>query len=134
MSSEDPDREIARLFVEQRRADEASAPALRELLARPNSSRTPWKRGIGRIALAAAAAAAATAGVLLLRPVHLRDGGPGAELPPAASQLASWKAPTDALLRTPGSELWTRIPILVSRSSPLADPAHPVETTKGVGE
>ena len=132
MSSEDPDREIARLFDEERRADEASAPALRELLARP-SPRTPWKRGIGRIALAAAAAAAATAGVLLLRPVHSRDGGPGAELPPAASQLASWKAPTDALLRTPGSELWTRVPILISRASPV-DPAHPAQTTKGVGE
>ena len=134
MSSEDLDREIARLFDEQRRADEASAPALRELLARPNSRRTPWKRGIGRIVLAAAAAAAATAGVLLLRPARPRDGGPEAALPPAASQLASWTAPTDTLLRTPGSELWTRIPILVSRSSPLADPAHPVETTKGVGE
>jgi hypothetical protein len=134
MSSEDPDREIARLFDEQRRADEASAPALRELLARPNSRQTSWKRGIGRIALATAAAAAATAGVLLLRPAHHRDGGRVTELPPAASQLASWKAPTDALLRTPGSELWNRVPILVSRSSPLVDPAHPAQTTKGVGE
>ncbi len=133
MRSEDLDREIARLFDEERRADEASAPALRELLARPNSRRTSWKRGIGRIALATAAAAAATAGVLLLRPAHHRDGGPVTE-PPAASQLASWKAPTDALLRTPGSELWTRVPILVSRSSPVLDPAHPAQTTKGVGE
>ena len=130
MSFEDPDREIARLFDEERRADEASAPALRELLARPTSGRTHWKRGVGRIALAAAAA---TAAFLLLRPARTNDLRPETELPPAASQLASWRAPTDALLRTPGSELWTRVPILVSRAAPL-DPAHPVQTTKGVGE
>jgi hypothetical protein len=130
MRSDDPDREIARLFDEERRADEASAPALRELLARPTSARTQWKRGIGRIALAAAAA---TAAFLLLRPTHTNDARRDTGLPPAASQLASWRAPTDALLRTPGSELWTRVPILVSRVPPL-DPAHPAQTTKGVGE
>jgi len=133
MSSEDPDRRIARLFEDERRGDEASAPALRELLARPNSRGTRWKRGIGRIAFATAMAAAATAGVLLLRPARHDDGSAGTELPEAASQLANWKAPTDALLRTPGSELWTRVPILVSRAAPM-DPSHPVQTTKGVGE
>ena len=129
MSREDPDREIARLFAEQRRADEASAPALRELIARPRRRKASWS--IARIALIGATAAAATAAVLLLRPAH--DVGQDAALPPAASQLANWKAPTDSLLQTPGSELWTRVPILVSPVTHV-EPAHPAQTTKGVGE
>jgi hypothetical protein len=126
MGSDDSDREIARLFQEQRRADEASAPALNGLLARPRGRRLRPRRRIVAIALATTVVAA-IASVLLLRPAKPRV-APTSEL-----QLASWKAPTDALLRTPGSELWTRVPILVSRAAPL-DPAHPVQTTKGVGE
>jgi anti-sigma-K factor RskA len=130
MRSED-DPEITRLFDEQRRADEATAPALRELLARPRGLQATGRRGAWRIALVAVTVAAAIAGALLLRPArHL---GQETELPPAASQLASWKAPTDALLKTPGSDLWTRVPVLISRSSQV-DPSHPVQTTKGVGE
>jgi hypothetical protein len=132
MSPEDPDREIARLFAEQRRADEASAPALPELMSRPHRMRMSRKRSLARIALIGATAAA-IATVILLRPARSRDGGQDAALPPAAAQLASWKAPTDSLLRTPGSELWTRVPVLVSRAAP-EEPAHPVQTTKGVGE
>lgn len=133
MSPEDLDREIERLFDEQRRADEASAPALRELMARPRRLGTSWKRSLARVALIGTAAAAATVAVILLRPARLREGGPDTALPPAAVQLARWKAPTDSLLRTPGSELWTRVPILVSPVTPL-EPAHPAQTTKGVGE
>ena len=133
MSPEDLDREMARLFAEQRGADEASAPALRELVARPRRPGTSWKRSITRIALIGAAAAAVTAAVILLQPARPRDGGPDAAVPPAATQLASWKAPTDSLLRTSGSELWTRVPILVSPVT-HSEPAHPAQTTKGVGE
>jgi hypothetical protein len=131
MSPEDLDREIARLFAEQRRSDEASAPALRELMARPRRLRTSWS--LARIALVGATAAAAIAAILLLRAARAREGGPETALPPAASQLANWKAPTDSLLRTSGSELWTRVPILVSPVT-YVEPAHPAQTTKGVGE
>ena len=133
MSLEDPDRDIARLFAEQRRADEAFAPALRELMARRHRLPTRPKRTLARIALAGTAVAAATVAVLLLRPVRPRDGGADTALPPAAAQLASWKAPTDSLLRTSGSELWTRVPILISPVDHV-EPAHPAQTTKGVGE
>jgi hypothetical protein len=133
MRPDDSDREIARLFDEQRRADEASAPTLHELLARSRRLQAPRRRAAIRIALAAATVAAAIASVLLLRPARPRTGGQETALAPAASQLASWKAPTDSLLQTPGSELWTRVPILISRASPV-DTSHPVETTKGVGE
>ena len=131
MSPEDLDREIARLFAAQRRADEASAPALRELMARPRRLRTSWS--LARIALVGATAAAAIAAILLLRPARPRNAGTETPLPPAATQLANWKAPTDSLLRTSGSELWTRVPILVSPVTHV-EPAHPAQTTKGVGE
>ena len=126
MSPEDLDREIARLFAAQRRADEASAPALRELMARPRRLRTSWS--LARIALVGATAAPALAAILLLRPA-----GTETPLPPAALQLANWKAPTDSLLRTSGSELWSRVPVLVSPVTHV-EPPHPAQTTKGVGE
>ena len=131
MSPEDLDREIARLFDEQRRADEASAPALRELMARPRRLQTSWS--LARITLVGATAAAAIAAILLLRPGRARDAGTETPLPPAASQLANWKAPTDSLLRTSGSDLLTRVPILISPITRV-EPAHPAQTTKGVGE
>ena len=112
MSSKDLDREIARLFEEQRRADEAAAPAFRELLARPRARRAPLARWIRRPALAAAAVAVVAAALLLRRPPPPR--APESALPAVATTLASWKAPTDFLLQTPGAELLGRLPVLVS--------------------
>ena len=120
MSPKDPDRELTRLFEEQRRADEASAPDFRELLARPRPLRASLARGIPRPALAAAAAAVVAAALFLRRPPRPPAPEPG--LPAAAAALASWKAPTDVLLETPGAELLGRLPVLLS-PAPETTPA-----------
>ena len=83
MSRDDQDREIARIFAEQRRSDEASAPALPELMARPRPRRTSWS--VARIMVMGTAAAAVIAAIRLLRPARPRDGGPDAALPPATA-------------------------------------------------
>ncbi len=122
MKTDSPDERIARLFQQERLADEASAPALAPLLESPRHRPTRGTRAIRRIAFAAAAAAAMFAAVLLVpRPARprARPSGTanGAALAPAAIQLANWKAPTDAFLRTSGAELWSRIPELVPREA-----------------
>lgn len=117
MNPNDLDRELTRLFTEQRRADEASAPGFHELLDRaragasgrafaPEARQGRWA---WRAAVAAAASLALATGLSFLRP------------PPEprllsknAPTLAAWKAPTDALLQTPGAELLGGLPVLMS--------------------
>lgn len=109
MTSRDGDREIARLLEEQRLADEASAPAFRDLLVRPRDAKAVCARRTLRPALAGAVVLLIIAAALLLRP---RAHEP--ELLGTASALAAWRAPTDVLLQTPGAELTSRLPVLVS--------------------
>lgn len=108
MSGKVGDQKLARLFKEQRRADEAFAPPFRELLARARARSAPQRRRIRWPALAAAAIAIVAA-VLLLRPPP-----PEPSRAVAAATLAAWKAPTDVFLQTPGVELLDRLPVLVS--------------------
>ncbi len=121
------DERIARLFEAKRRADEAGAPAFEHLLARRPHSGVP---AIRRFAFSAAVLVAVVAAVLLIR----RPAPPGvpapetAHLAPAAIQLAYWKAPTDVFLDTFGSDLWSRLPVLVSSERPLASPTLPAPT------
>jgi predicted membrane-bound mannosyltransferase len=127
MSSRDFDREIARLFEAQRQADEASAPAFRELLARPRARRAPLEGWIWRPALAAAAVVVVAAVLTFHRPARPappanRTRTPESALPAAAAALAAWKAPTDFLLETPGADLLTRVPALV-HPAPETTPA-----------
>jgi hypothetical protein len=130
MRREVPDSELARLFHEERRDAEAAAPEPGALLARPRRRRPAGARLVRRAALAAARAVIAAA--LLLRTRSFRGHAPqAAGLPPAARQLAAWRAPTDVLLRTPGSDLWTRVPVLAPRSS-VPEPGIFLEATKGV--
>lgn len=137
MSSKDPDSDIARLFEEQRRADEASAPSYRQVRARRIPERRPGVAVAGRIGRPAFAAAAllvlVAAAVLILRPSRPSRPSP---LPPAsAASLASWRSPTEIFLQTPGVELLSRAPALVSPilASPSLDvhvpltPASPSE-------
>jgi hypothetical protein len=135
MKSESPDAIIARLFEEERRADEAAAPDLARLLAR-SRRRSEDARAVRRSAfLAAALAATVAAALLVLRPARPRgptpEGADIAGLAPAAVQLANWKAPTDAFLRTSGSDLWSRVPVLLPRESAL-ETRTVTEPTKGV--
>jgi hypothetical protein len=122
------DGEIARLFEEKRRSDESSAPPVRELLARPKGSRAGRARTAWGVALAAAAAVVVAVSVVLLRARPPRT--PETRLPAVAAQIAAWRAPTDALLQTPGSDLLSQLPVLESHISEAAGAV--LEPTKGV--
>jgi hypothetical protein len=126
MNPEDLDREIGRLFEAQRAADEAAAPDLHALLGRPAARRA--SRSAGHVlAMVAAVAIVIVAGARLLRSVATapRDRFSG------VTTLAEWRSPTDFLLRTPGSDIWTRVPSLGS-TGPAADTQPNPSPTKGV--
>jgi hypothetical protein len=129
MTSEIPDPDLTRLFESERLDAEASAPDLDELLARPR--RRPRPGAIRLVALSAALVALAAAALLVRtasRPGRARE---SADASPASVQLADWKAPTDILLATPGSDLWTRVPTLAPRV-PAPRTGVFLEVTKGV--
>ena len=131
MTTDPRDDEIARRFEERRLADEAGAPDLGALLARHGRRRPAGARATRRIAIGAATLAAAAAAVVIV----VRSTSPGtapesSDLPPITMALASWKAPTDTLLQTPGSDLWTSVPDLAT--APALENGIPLETTKGV--
>jgi hypothetical protein len=128
LNGSDRDPEIARLFEEKRRSDETFAPPLRELLARSRAHRARRARPARRILLAAATVILIAASAVLLRPKPRR--APEAQLPAVATQIAAWKAPTDILLQTPGSDLLSQIPVLESHASEAATAV--LEPTKGV--
>ncbi|HTR03529.1 MAG TPA: hypothetical protein VMN82_10075, partial [Thermoanaerobaculia bacterium] len=113
MTTEPPDARMTRLFEDERAADEATAPAFAELLARSRAPREAGARPRRRVALSAAALAAAAVIVLILR-MNARHGRvpEAAGLEPAGIALAHWKAPSDAFLRASGSDLWSRFPVL----------------------
>lgn len=113
MNPKDLDSELTRLFEQQQRADEASAPDFRELMARARAAAkgrdlAPAREGrwARRVVLTAALFALAT-GLSLLRPAR------ESRRPSNAVTLADWKAPTDVLLQTPGAELLARLPVLL---------------------
>ena len=108
MIEHDSEREIARLFQSQREADEALAPPFEEIVHRP-ARRARSVRSL-RLIAATASVLVVAALVLLLHPA--RPFVPATESDAAA--LAAWKAPSDALLKTPGSDLLNRTPILAS--------------------
>jgi hypothetical protein len=124
----DRDREITRLFEDKRRDDEATAPDVRELLSRPRLHRARGARATLGLGLASAAVIVVVASVVLLRPKAPRSSE--TELLAAAARIASWKAPTDVLLRTPGSDLLSQLPVLESHASEAASAV--LEPTKGV--
>ena len=132
MTTDPRDDEIARRFEERRLTDEAAAPELSALLARPPRARTAQVRAIRRLAFGASAVAAAVLVVFVLRTGRPRQGGSpeSSGLSPAAIALARWEAPTDVFLQTPGSDLWTSLPDLAPASA--LESAISPETTKGV--
>jgi hypothetical protein len=133
MTTDPRDDEIARRFEERRLADEAAATDLEALLARPPRRHAVQAWAIRRLAFVAAALAAAASAVFVLRNVRPWHGGApeSSDLPPAAMELAAWKAPTDTLLQTPGTDLWTSVPDLAPDASVL-ETGIPLASTKGV--
>jgi hypothetical protein len=130
MRPEVPDSELVRLFEQERRDTEAGAPDLGALLARPRR-RAVRLPAVRLVALAATLAAVVSAATLLRISLRSSRAAGSADLPPAARELANWKAPTDVLLATPGSDLWRRVPLLAPRV-PALDLGAPLEATKGV--
>lgn len=130
MRENDPNRELARLFREVRRADEASAPTFRQILARGHTDRGSSRRPRLLAAAAVALIAIVMIGVLLLRRP------PPTEAPERSIALGDWRAATDVLLRTPGDELFGSMPALpgsvpdYSSIAGASNPRNPEPTTR----
>lgn len=109
MSESDEDL-VAGALSEQRRLDEGLAPDFRVLLARPRAraSRAPVRTVLVLAALLLAV------GVALRSRSRPPAPAPNNPASMAAGSLATWRAPTDFLLETPGSQLWTSPPVFGS--------------------
>src|ERR1700687_2535464 len=86
---DDSDRELARMFREVRREDEASAPGFRQTLARGRTDRGSSRRP--RLLVAAAVAFSA----IVLIAVLLSRRPPATEAPEGPIALGDWRAATD---------------------------------------
>lgn len=108
--NDEQDERLARALDEQRRLDEGLAPDFRSLLARP---RPRPSRGPARSVLILAALLLA---VVVARWSRSRPPVPPPSRPPSvpAGSLTTWRAPTDFLLETPGSRLWSSPPVFGS--------------------
>lgn len=107
----DEDSELARVLTELRRTDEASAPSFAQTLARARASTAATRtRRVFRLA-------AALGALLLIGITWALWKRPAVEgaLPARALSLATWKAPSDSLLSTPGRSLASSLPEIVPR-------------------
>jgi len=102
------DSEIRQRFAQLRESDRESAPGFAQTYARARS-RQRWPAAHRpRLLVISAAAAVVIAGVWL---VNARSSSRSTHTP-AIATIAAWRAPTDVLLRTPGSELLGAMPAL----------------------
>lgn len=106
MNGREEDTDLARLFEELRRADDAKAPPFRQVLEKAKAAQNASSRllPLRVAAVAAVLAIAALTAVFLRRPA--REAA-GQDRPVTVAQ---WKSPTDWLLRTPGSEILDELP------------------------
>ena len=97
--------ELRRRFAQLREADRERAPSFAQTYGRARARRS-WRATprVRPLVIGAAAAVAIAAGWL----AHQRSFSPSAVTP----AIATWRAPTDVLLRTPGSELLGAMPAL----------------------
>jgi hypothetical protein len=97
--------ELRRRFAQLREADRERAPSFARIYSLARARRS-WRATLRvRPLVIGAAAAVAIAAVWL---AHARSFSPSAVTP----TIATWRAPTDVLLRTPGSELLGAMPAL----------------------
>jgi hypothetical protein len=113
MSTDRDDRDDAlrEAFGALRREDAQGAGSFASLVARPPVSRRGPALILGRTLAAAALLASLAVGLAVRR-------APPA--PPATASITAWTAPTDFLLRTPGSEVLDTIPRIGPGRSLLA--------------
>jgi hypothetical protein len=95
------ENEIRRRFAQLRESDRVSVPSFAQTYARARSRRTSGALHVSTL-LIAAAAAILIVGVWQANSRSLSRS--------TASTIATWRAPTDVLLRTPGSELLGTMP------------------------
>jgi hypothetical protein len=121
------DNELRRQFAELRNADKDRAPAFAQIYgrarARVSSRRTPRLRKTPRLRPLVLAAAAVVV-IAALSVAYGRSTTPSTTTP----AIATWRAPTDVLLQTPGSELLGVMPAL---SKSILDEMIPVPSNKG---
>lgn len=113
--------ELRRRFEQLRAADRVRAPSFSETYARARERRERhWALRVQPLAIGAAAAVVIAAAWL----AHARSFSPSAVTP----TIGTWQAPTDALLRTPGSELLSAMPAL---GASVLDTMIPKPSKKG---
>lgn len=113
--------ELRRRFAQLRDADRERAPSFSQTYARARARRMR-RRALRAQPLAIGAAAAVVIAVVWL--AHSRSLSPSAVTP----TIGNWQAPTDVLLRTPGSELLSAIPEL---DASVLDTMIPKPSKKG---
>jgi hypothetical protein len=115
------EKELRRQFTELRDVDKDRAPAFaqvyRRARARASLRRTPRVRPL-------VLAAAAVVVIAALSLAYGRSTTPSTTTP----AIATWRAPTDVLLQTPGSELLGVMPAL---SKSILDEMIPIPSNKG---
>ena len=97
--------EFRRRFARLREADQGSAPSFAQIYERTRAGRSLRARRRVRPLVIGAAAAVAIAIIALS---YARSSSSSAATP----EITTWRAPTDVLLRTPGSELLGEMPAL----------------------
>jgi hypothetical protein len=113
--------EIRQRFAQLREADRESAPDFAQTYARARSPRR--SRAIHRVRPVVIAAAAA----VVLAAIWLGNTRSFSSVP-VTPTIATWRAPTDVLLRTPGSELLGEMPAL---GASVLDKMIPITTNRG---
>jgi hypothetical protein len=99
--------ELRRRFAHLREADRERAPSFAQTYGAGRArARRRWRATLRVRPLVIGAAAAALIAAVWLAPA--RSFSPSEDTP----AIANWRAPTDALLRTPGSELLGAMPAL----------------------
>ena len=113
--------EIRRRFAELREADRVRAPGFAQIYGRARS-RGSWvaTHHVRPYVIGAAAAIA----IIAFSLAHSRSLSHSAATP----AIATWRAPTDVLLRTPGSELLGTMPAL---SKSVLDKMIPTPSNRG---
>jgi len=97
--------ELRRRFGQLRETDQGSAPSFAQIYERTRAGRSLRARRRVRPLVIGAAAAVAIAALALS---YARSSSSSAGTP----EITTWRAPTDVLLRSPGSELLGEMPAL----------------------
>ena len=115
------DSEIRQRFAQLREADQGSAPSFARTYGRARARRS--LRAILRVRplVIATAAAVVIAGIGLAYARSLSTSG-------ATPEIATWRAPTDVLLQTPGSDLLGAMPAL---GASVLDKMIPIPSNRG---